>query len=392
MFARGRPSDLTLLIAGGVAIAVLSAVSFLLVPPDSSPQIRASSYSARPDGTKAAYLVLKELGFDVSRSFDALAERRLDPRSTTLLLVSPLQRPSDRDVRALHRFVTAGGIVIAFGPTADVFLPELKHSQVRSGTSSTRMFEPVAPGRLSANVEAITARGVNVPTPGDPYFPAFQSLTEVGVVVARLGEGRIVWCLDDLPIQNEGLALSDNARFVVNAAALGGTRTILWDEHYHGERRSLASYLGGTPLPWAFVQFGVIAAVLFAGLSRRRGPIRPRVVEPRTSPLEFIDTMASLYERAGAARPAIEAARMRLRRRLAAASGLPVDAPDARLAAAGAARLGLDADRARVALDDAREAMRKGTTAANEALAIVAGLQAQSTAGLQPPAKGAAGR
>jgi hypothetical protein len=101
--------------------------------------------------------------------------------------------------------------------------------------------------------------------------------------------------------------------------------------------------------------------------------------------------MASLYERAVATRPAIESARARLRRRLIAASGLSAGATDAQLAAAGAARLGLEADRARGALDDAREAMRKGA-ATGEAVAIVAGLQAQSVAGHQPPAKGAAGR
>jgi hypothetical protein len=292
----------------------------------------------------------------------------------------------------LQRFVTDGGIVIAYGPSAAAFLPGNQRSSHPSDTRPNRMFEPVAPGQLSADVQAITARAVTFPGLGERYFPVFQSLTDAGVVVGRFGQGRIVWSLDDLPIQNEGLALSDNARFVVNAAAIGGARTILWDEHYHGERRSLASYLGGTPLPWAFVQLAIVAAVMLAGLSRRRGPIRARVIEPRTSPLEFIDTMASLYERAVATRPAIEAARARLRRRLAAVSGLSGGASDAQLAAAGAARLGLDAERTRVALDDAREAIRKGTSAPKEALEVVAGLQAHSAAGLHPSAKGAASR
>jgi hypothetical protein len=119
---------------------------------------------------------------------------------------------------------------------------------------------------------------------------------------------------------------------------------VLWDERYHGHTRSFWSYAVRTPLPWVALQLGLIAAAALATFSRRRSPVRPRSLDPRTSPMEFVDTMASLYEQSGSGPAAVAAARTRLRRLLVGASGLPADSPDAALARASGARLGLDVD------------------------------------------------
>jgi hypothetical protein len=163
--------------------------------------------------------------------------------------------------------------------------------------------------------------------------------------------------------------------FLANAAGPAGARTILWDEHYHGERRSLWSYLAATPLPWAGAQLTLVVLAVLSSVSRRRGPLWPRTLEPRTSPLEFIDTMASLYERADDARAAIETSRARLRRRLARTSGLPSSSTDDQLIAAAAFRSGVDRDRTRNALAASADALRHGRVDTTDAVAVVAELQ-----------------
>jgi hypothetical protein len=197
----------------------------------------------------------------------------------------------------------------------------------------------------------------------------------LAVVTARFGDGQVIWGLDDTLIRNDGVARGANVNLVANAAGVPGLRTIEWDEYYHGQRRSFWSYLAGTPLVWGGAQLGVIALALLAGASRRRGPLRPRILEPRTSPLEFVDTMASLYERAGDARTAVQSTRDNLRRRLAVVSGLPVSTGDERLVQVAAPRMGLDPERTRLALANSADALRRGITRSEEAVRIVAELQ-----------------
>ena len=387
MPARDGPSDLTILVAAGVAMAVLAATIFLLSPPDSSPRAAASSYSAQPDGTKAAYLVLKELGFSLERSFEPIAEQRFDPVRTVLILASPAEAPSNRDKRALRSFVERGGIVIAFGPSAGGFLPGVAGELNDHRQRPLRTFLPALPGRLTAGAPELSARAHLTPSLDDAYLPVYGVARDLAVTTGRFGAGHVIWCLDDTPIQNSGIGLAANVNFVTNAVRMGGPRTVAWDEHYHGERRSLWSYLAGTPLPWAGVQLGIVALALLANVVRRRGPTRLRTVEPRTSPLEFVETMGSLYERAGASRDAIESARARLRRRLASAAGLSSSSTDQQLVTVAATRIGLDAGRTREALDTAAEVLRQGVPRPKDALPVVAALQ--ELAGLASAARGA---
>jgi hypothetical protein len=162
---------------------------------------------------------------------------------------------------------------------------------------------------------------------------------------------------------------------LANAAGIPGARKILWDEHYHGQRRSMWSYFAATPLPWAGGQLLFATLVALVAVGRRRGALRPRVVESRTSPLEFVDTMATLYERAGAARAAVEGARTELRRRLAAVAGLPRSTPDAVLVKAAPGRIGLDGERIAAALSASADLLRRGVSRAQDAVPVVAELQ-----------------
>ena len=77
MPASWRTSDLTVLaVAGRGHRAPDRAPRSWLPPPDSLPRNDGSSYAAHPDGARAAYLLLKGLGYDVERSFEPVAALR----------------------------------------------------------------------------------------------------------------------------------------------------------------------------------------------------------------------------------------------------------------------------------------------------------------------------
>ena len=120
-----------------------------------------------------------------------------------------------------------------------------------------------------------------------------------------------------------------------------------------------------TPAPFLILVFSASVTALAAE-------------SPTTStnhPLEFIDTMGTLYERAAASRAAIESARARLRRRLASAAGLPTSTSDEQLAAVAAMRVGIDKERARDVLTAAADILRQGVTRSKDAVPVVADLQ-----------------
>jgi hypothetical protein len=65
----GRVSDLTILIGAGTALVALSLASFLIAPVDTTPQIDGSSFANHPSGARAAFLALKQSGYDVRQSY-----------------------------------------------------------------------------------------------------------------------------------------------------------------------------------------------------------------------------------------------------------------------------------------------------------------------------------
>jgi Domain of unknown function (DUF4350) len=375
MPASWRTSDLTVLAVAGAATVLLTAASFVAAPPSSLPRDDGSSYAAHADGGRAAFLLLQRLGYTIERSFEPLSSlSRRQAATTAVVIASPSQPPSDRDAKALVAFVESGGLVLATGPEAASFLPGGLRRAARSSRASVR--QASLPSPFSAGVTDVEMPAADTALPlHSPFVPVFGTVDEPAVVAARLGLGTAVWWAGSGPLVNGGIERPGHVELLVNTLGPAGERTILWDEFYHGHSRSIWSYLRATPLPAAILQVALIGAVALFTFSRRRRPIRSLVTEPRTSPLEFIDTMGGLYERARAAHAAIGTIRERTRRRLLEATGLPASTPDERLVTAAADRLAIGSE-VSAALARAREAAADPALTPSQAVAVAADLQA----------------
>jgi hypothetical protein len=381
--ATGR-SDLTILVVAGVAMAMLTAAGAWLAPPSPS-YVRASTWSAGPDGAKAAFLTLRALGYEVERSFEPVGTLRVDPASTTIILASPGSRPSTQDRRALQRFVEQGGIVVATGAGLG-FLPhsaQAAPADVGDLLVDRRRYRPLAPGPLTRDTAIVhMAPEGAAPLERAPYTPIFVDGEAIGVLAARIGRGRVVWWSGSTPLLNTGIEEAGHLELLLNALGPPAARRILWDEHYHGQARSLWSYLAATPLPFGLAQVAMLAAAALVTFSRRRGAITAVAIEPRASALEFVDAMAALYRKADAASSVVEVAAARLRRLLGSTAQLPGTATDAQLVTATAARCGLDTTELASLLADARRGATS-TLSSAEALPLVQRLQDASTAVLR---------
>lgn len=360
--------------ASGLALVIaLSVAAAVLTPPSAGNLPPGSSFSYAGEGSAAALQTLTRLGYTVRRSFDPIGALTLDPATLVLVLAEPAEVPTNSDRRALQAIVAAGATVLVTGCGALPFLTGsdavMAPAEIASRSFAARFDSP-----LSAHAPRITMRtDCGAWDAGSRYTILYGDSHDAAVRFAKSGAGTIVWWSGSTPLENAAIDEPGNLELLLDVAGDRG-RTILWDEFYHGQRRSLYSYARNTPLPWAAAQLALVLAVAAAMFVRRRAPVFERPPDSRASPLEFVDTMAGLYARAGTAADAVATARLRLRRLLAEATGLAADADDRHLAAAGAARCRVDPAEVTAALEAATVALDDSMTA-RQALGLVRRLQ-----------------
>lgn len=112
-----------LLIAGAVLLVMLGAMA-LFAPVEDQEVLFPSTYSAQSGGAKAAYLLLKESGYNVERWTQPPQELPEGP-GAVLILAEPFPGVGDKPEReALEKFLANGGRVVATGIWAAFKLPE----------------------------------------------------------------------------------------------------------------------------------------------------------------------------------------------------------------------------------------------------------------------------
>lgn len=147
-----------LLLAG---VAVLTAVTFLGQSNPTGLEIfpLRTSYSNRPNGTKALYLTFKELNFPVARSSTDFT--RLPNKGRLLLVISPRHAVTPTEWAALKNWV-AEGRTVCFG-LEDQLVPEWAENAMESPDDvfAVHTALPAAPTALSEHVKELHFKGIN---------------------------------------------------------------------------------------------------------------------------------------------------------------------------------------------------------------------------------------
>lgn len=337
-------SDRKILWIGGALLLLMLTASVVLAPPGeelNSPI--PSTYSAQSGGAKAAYLLLSQLHYSVRRWESSPTELQANPQNCVLILAEPFQPPSEKERKAIANFVKSGGHVLFTGAGIRTFFSDAHVSDNPPDPGWTTL-SPAIPSRF-----AFAARHVTIQP--EAYWGALDASQLVlygepgsAVVVSwKLGRGEILWWAGSTPLTNAGITKDDNLAFFLDALKnwpSGKSYEIYWDEYFHGQRSSLWSYVAKTSLAWGLLQIGMIAFALFFTFSRRSGPIFVAAEVSRLSPLEYVETLGGLYERAGAASSAVAISYQRFRSLLTRQLGLPSNTPDQELGQAAEERLG----------------------------------------------------
>jgi hypothetical protein len=311
-----------------VVLAIIIAGAFF-APARQDNDPTPSTDNSGAQGTKAAWLLLAQLGYRTER-WDRPARdlSQVDAPDTTLILAEAY--PSDllKEKAGISDFLKRGGRILATGPISAAMLPD---SHI------------AAPGHLYTSLCYTTPQGlsslaragrIGIPIPvrwnsDDPSVRVDQSCGDDAVVVHyAVGKGEVVWWSSSAPLSNRGLKNDANLRLFLAGIGSPGdagrsVRLILFDEYIHGARRDLWATAAGTPVAALGWQLAAVAALLVFSFGRRNGPLRTLVRAPRTSPLEFAESMGDLYRKAGAVNVATGCAERRLFHFLEYEGGIP---------------------------------------------------------------------
>ena len=369
-----------LLIAGAVLVVLTAGLALLGGDPKEQGTPIPSTYSANPGGARAAYLLLQDLHYKVSRWERSPTELSINNGLAILILADPLEMPTKQEVAALRKFVEEGGQVVFTGARIKLFFPEARVDD-DFPTDEWKTFSANVPSNYTADAPKIVMQTDATWQAPDAGQLALYGDTQSPVVVSwRIGEGRVLWWAAATPLTNSGIPSEGNLNLFLNAMnfsvrAKQFTVHIYWDEYFHGERTSLWSYVRKTPVTWGLLQISALAFIVFFTFGRRSGPtVLPPVVS-RLAPLEFVDTLGGLYERAGAEPAVVGFVYQRFRATLSRQLRISATAGDTELADAVQARLGWKETSLKQTLARALVASRARKVEPEEALGLVQELE-----------------
>jgi hypothetical protein len=364
------------LLVGAAALTMLLTAGTVAFSPAAHHKgyVAPSTYSSDSGGARAPYLLLLDLHYAVRRWEEPPAGLANLGRGSVLILAEPTGMPAESEKKALRRFVRGGGRILFCGSSIASFFPEANVSEAMYG-AEWKEFTADLPSYYSRGAQKIVIEPKAFwKRPGTSQLALYGDPDSAAVVAWRMGSGEVLWWAGATPLTNAGIRKAGNLRLFLNAVsggASGSPETVYWDEYFHGQRASLWSYVAATPISWGLLQLGLIAAAVLFTFSRRWGPIAASAPVSRLSPLEFVQTLGGLYERAGATAVAVDVAYRNLRLTLTQQLAMPGAVQDEKLARAAEERLGWSGGELKKDLDTARNAAAGGKLSPKAALQIV---------------------
>jgi hypothetical protein len=300
-----------------------------------------TSHDSSKEGFRAAYLLLEELGYPVTRS-------RYPTGGSIRWLLFPTG--SARDAEQLDAWVREGGLLV-LATDSDDFAKKMAlplDIDKKGGDDATRS-------------TAIADAPLVVGGPTRVEWREVEAATEPGSVWARVndyplisihprGRGQ-VWLIHRPDfVRNELIGRDDNGVLLCRLAeAVLHERSgpIAFDEFFHGlrERPSVLELLLKPPTVWVTAQVILLLLLLVWHHGPRFGGLGAVMPPSRRSAEEFLDAMTALLQRKGDQADAFRTARDDLKQEIEKELGLPAGTAPERVAAEMGLRRGIEPQR-----------------------------------------------
>jgi hypothetical protein len=356
-----------------VAIAVVLAVAAGVLTPSGEDENRVpSSYLSGQHGALAAYETLLRSGYPIERwerPLNELAETA--GPETVILFAEPMSREIS-DIRAIRKILERGGRVVATGYVGGYLLPHGAPDAPPQFTFAPCRLEPNGLDPLASTGEVWMVPAASWRWENPAHRVQYTCAGKPAVVEYSWGKGHVVWWASSTPLENGSLNRAQNLSLLLNSLGPREGHKFYWDESLHGEIRSVWSFAWGPAMTLLCWSLPVLALLVIFSFSRRSGPVRELPLPARSTPIEFIDALGSLYRGAGASSAAVVIAWERFRRRALALCGMRAPKIEAAELAAVLRKRFPKADAAlETDLAACEEAANNDALSAREALRIV---------------------
>jgi hypothetical protein len=308
-----------------VPASVVLVLIFLVMVfgPNPQPLKHGTSYDASPEGFRAAYLLLDELGYPVARS-----KRPAGGAVRWVLFPTAAAKEAEEQ---LSPWVQAGGIVVLADATGE--FARQQGWQLASDKSEATATEEAASG---PGVTRLAGGMVRVRWAGQ----AGRVWATVGdkplVTIHSWGRGE-VWLVNRPEfLTNRLLGQADNAVLLcrlADAVLQQRNGQLVFDEYCHGlrERPGVTELLLQPPMLWVTLQGLLLLGLLLWHAVPRFGALRPVPPPSRRSKEEFLHSLAALLEHKGDYADALATARADFVHALERDLGLPAGTPSEQL-------------------------------------------------------------
>jgi len=305
-----------------------------------------STYSAQSSGYKALFMLLEKAGTKPLRR----GWKELPAQTRILFVVSPRIPPVRDEWEGLRPWIARGGLLVV-APGQEYRVPP--NSQPEWIVAYPTVQEGLMEGVPSISVYRYPPSLLPLPFMAlserlwpDP-FPLASHDDRALISLARYGEGAVILLNAPEMLSNDGLQREANLRLALNLLAWRGVTldgpsgAVVFDEYHHGhgygEDRSLWQQLPPV-MRDGLIGIGIAGLIWIWAVSRRLGAAVPLRAPPRVRS-EYLESMATLLERAHAVRLAARTRARTLRDRLSRTLGLGVMGTSEELTAAvGATR------------------------------------------------------
>ena len=323
LFASLDASDRKLLLGCLAVVLLLAVVTSLFARNENRDDNPVpSSYLTGRHGARAAYDLLAENGYNVERWEEPLGELAQETNSGTVVILAQPILSSSEDFKAVDAIVEHGGRVLVTGPAGGALAPG-------EALGAPQQLELAACELKPQGLDRLADSGTVWMTPEASWrltSPRFRVEYTCGgtpaVVEYDQGAGHVVWWASSTPLENGSIARGGNMEFFLNSLGPKEGHHFYWDESLHGDVRSEWFYARGAALNLLIAGVCGLALLVLFSFSRRSGPLRAAPQMPRTTPVEFVDALGSLYAKAGASATAVSLAYDRFRSRMGALCGL----------------------------------------------------------------------
>jgi Domain of unknown function (DUF4350) len=323
LFAQLDAKDRRLLLICLGAVVVLAVVTALFARNqnrDDNPV--PSSYLTGRHGARAAYELLEENGYKVERWEQPLGELGREANTGTVVILAEPFLTSVEDFKAVDAIVKHGGRVLVTGMSGGALAPEEAVGPPMQLDMAACALEPEGLDTLAGSGTVWMSPAASWRLVSPRYRVEYTCGGSPAVVEYDAGAGHVVWWASSTPLENGSIGRGENMHLFLNSLGAQAGHRFYWDESLHGEVQSEWFYARGAALNLLLWGVCGLALLVIFSFSRRSGPLRAAPAAPRTTPVEFVEALGSLYAKAGASATAVRLAYDQFRSRIGALCGL----------------------------------------------------------------------